>query len=625
MPIVSWDGDGMPRSPLYQDIYRSRNADGDQGLAQARHVFLDGCQLLGPQALWQDQPHWCVLENGFGLGLNFLATWLAWRADARRPGRLHYIATEAHPVQADDLLRSSSPWPELLEVTQQLARQWWGLLPGMHRLSFESGALVLDLVVGDCRLALPQLDVQAHSVYLDGFAPDRNPQMWQPEVLQQLHRLSRPRARWSTWCVNSTLQQPLTALGLHLEKRPGLAPKRECLSATCGDAPLTADPPHILASGACHASSAQQPVVVLGAGLAGAHVARALAQLGRSVRIVDAQGPAAGASGLPAGIFAAHTSGDDQDLTRLTRMGLRHTLTQLAELTEGEDWALSGLDEHLRGVRAQRKIPQDPALRKGWSTALDDLSVWRSHWWQALDDGWHQPKAGWIKPRPWIDHLLDHPLIETAWGWRVQSLQAQACGWCIQDERQRLMSGLSQVVVALGPDSMPLLHGCGLPMTMQPVRGQVSWGPVPIPQPARWPSIPRNGDGSLLPHIPMQGVDHWVVGSSFDRSSDRPTVTLEDQRQNALRWQSLAPEAAERMPDFEQCKAWAGVRATVRDRLPRVGPASEQTPGLWVMTGLGARGLTVSSLSAEQLAAWMTQTSSPLPLRLGRKIHHLRD
>ena len=72
MSSVSWDGDGQPRSPLYQDIYRSRGPDGDHGLAQARHVFLQGCELLGPQAVWKHQPHWSVLENGFGLGLNFL-------------------------------------------------------------------------------------------------------------------------------------------------------------------------------------------------------------------------------------------------------------------------------------------------------------------------------------------------------------------------------------------------------------------------------------------------------------------------------------------------------------------------------------------------------------------------
>jgi tRNA 5-methylaminomethyl-2-thiouridine biosynthesis bifunctional protein len=614
MTTAPSDDGAWPRKPLPQDVDPNHTKAADQGLDMARHVFVQGCGLLGPAALWRHQPHWCVLDHGFGLGLKFLATWQAWRADAQRPARLHCIATMDRPVPAQDLLRTSQAWPECSDLMAQLVQQWWGLLPGMHRLSFESGAVVLDLVVGDSRLALPQLDVQAHSVYLDGCSPATHPQAWQKEVLQPLQRLSRPQALWAMGCVDSAVTHTLAALGFAIQTRPGLASHSPCLVATSPGGRTDVS-----------GLSAQEPVLVLGAGLAGAHVARALANLGQRVRIVDAQGPAAGASGLPAGILAIHTSGDDQDLTRLTRMGLRHSRSLLAELREGEDWAATGLDEFLKGVRARRKIPQDAALRKGWSTDDADASHWRADWWQELPGGWHQPKAGWIKPSAWIAHLLDHPLIETAWGWQVNNLLAQANGWRLTDARQRQMGGVSHVVVALGPDSMPLLHSCGVPITMQPVRGQVSWGKVPEPRPVHWPAIPRNGDGSLLPQVPLLGAHHWVVGSSFDRHSDQPIVTQEDQRQNALRWYSLAPETSGSMPDVHLHQSWAGVRATVRDRLPLVGAASAQTPGLWLMTGLGARGLTVASIAAEQLAAWMTHTSSPLPIRLGRKIQHPRD
>jgi len=111
MQVVDWGGDGQPRSALYPDLYRSRGSDGDHGLAQARHVFLGGCELLGEHALWRHRPNWCILENGFGLGLNFLATWQAWRQDPSRASRLHYVATEAHPVQVGDVLRSTQAWP----------------------------------------------------------------------------------------------------------------------------------------------------------------------------------------------------------------------------------------------------------------------------------------------------------------------------------------------------------------------------------------------------------------------------------------------------------------------------------------------------------------------------------
>ena len=81
MPIVpgeiAFSENGIPASPAYGDVYHS--ADG--GLQQARNVFLQGCAL--PSA-WQGASRFVILETGFGLGLNFLATWQAYR---ERPGR----------------------------------------------------------------------------------------------------------------------------------------------------------------------------------------------------------------------------------------------------------------------------------------------------------------------------------------------------------------------------------------------------------------------------------------------------------------------------------------------------------------------------------------------------------
>jgi tRNA 5-methylaminomethyl-2-thiouridine biosynthesis bifunctional protein len=610
MSSVSWDGDGQPRSPLYQDIYRSRGPDGDHGLAQARHVFLQGCELLGPQAVWKHQPHWSVLENGFGLGLNFLATWQAWRLDPERPTRLHYLATEAHPVSASDLLRSSAPWPELQALTQELAQAWWGLLPGMHRLSFDSGAVVLDLMVGESLKCLPELDAQVDSVYLDGFSPRVNPAMWQSEVLRALMRLSRPGAHWATWCVAGEFTRQLSELGLAVHKRSGLPPKRACLQAICPPAPASASSP-------CPPPS--EPIWVLGAGLAGASVARALAELGRSVRVIDAEGPAAGASGLPAGLFAMHTSADDNALSRVTRMGLRHTRARLHALDLGQDWAPTGLDEHLLGLKARRLAPDDAALCRGWHSAPVDLSEARSAWWQSRPYGWHQPQAGWLKPAALVRHLLSHPGIDTSWGWRVQALRRGPQGWQITDAQGRRIEGAASVVVAMGPASSGLLSTCGAEVLLQPVRGQLSWGKLCKPQPAHWPERPRNGDGSLLPRVPMATGEHWLVGSSFDRSTDLPTLSTHDQALNGQRWHRLSPESMDQLPDPSTWQAWAGVRATVRDRLPRVGALAPH-PGLWVIAGMGARGLTLSTLCGEQLAAWITGAPSPLPRSLSQRV-----
>ena len=180
---IRWDDDGTPRSTLFDDVYRSRGFHGmDRGLQQARHVFLQGCGLWSPDGqtlAWQGQRQWHVLETGFGLGLNFLATWQAWRQDPQRPDRLFFTSIEAWPVSAADIERSVQAWPELQHLAAELAQAWRGLMPGMHRLVFDGGRVQLTLCVGGVEKMLREIDVPVDGVFLDGFSPDINPQMWE--------------------------------------------------------------------------------------------------------------------------------------------------------------------------------------------------------------------------------------------------------------------------------------------------------------------------------------------------------------------------------------------------------------------------------------------------------------
>src|SRR3569833_1889390 len=150
--------DGVPFAAAYGDVYHS--ADG--GLAQARHVFLGENRL--PQR-WARRERFVILETGFGLGLNFLATWDAWRRDPQRPRQMHYVAVEKPPFQPADLARLHATWPERDALSQQLRAAWPPLVPGFHRLLLEQGKLVLTLVFGDIADCLPRIDAAAEAIY----------------------------------------------------------------------------------------------------------------------------------------------------------------------------------------------------------------------------------------------------------------------------------------------------------------------------------------------------------------------------------------------------------------------------------------------------------------------------
>lgn len=228
---VDWSKDDCPSSPRFGDVYRSRNG----ALLQAQTVYVGGCHL--PQD-WHGAQRYCVLESGFGLGLNFLATWAAWRADPLRCTALHYVAIEAFPVAAENLVRSAQALnpaqPDLVVLAVELARHWEGLRPGIQHFSMADGALTLTLAVGDVQSMLRQLDCVADAVYLDGFNPIKNPEMWSQSTLDAVAARCRPGSRLASYSVAATVRQALQQAGFAVKRRPGVPPKWQRLEAVLG-------------------------------------------------------------------------------------------------------------------------------------------------------------------------------------------------------------------------------------------------------------------------------------------------------------------------------------------------------------------------------------------------------
>ena len=219
---LTFNTDGLPVSEVYGDVYHS--AAGAH--AQARHVFLAGNGL--PER-WHGRERFVVLETGFGLGLNFLATWLAWQEDERRCRTLHFISLEKHPLQVADLARAQAAWPQLAALADELRRQWPRHFVGTHELAFAGGQVRLTLAFGDARETLPTLAAPVDVFFLDGFSPARNPELWSPELFRSLAPLAVDGATLATWSVAGSVRRALAAAGFTLERRPGFANKRQML------------------------------------------------------------------------------------------------------------------------------------------------------------------------------------------------------------------------------------------------------------------------------------------------------------------------------------------------------------------------------------------------------------
>lgn len=222
---VAFRPNGSPYSPIYGDIYHSVVGS----VAQAQYVFLQGNSL---PARWQGRPVFTVLETGFGMGINFLSTWAAWRADSSRGGHLHFVSIEKHPFAASDLRLTHAATIDdapVAALAQALADAWPALTPGTHTLVFDNGQVTLTLIFGDAVTILPALDIRADAFYLDGFSPAKNPELWTPSVFESLGALANEDATFSTYTSAGDVKRALLHAGFEYKKVPGFGWKRAML------------------------------------------------------------------------------------------------------------------------------------------------------------------------------------------------------------------------------------------------------------------------------------------------------------------------------------------------------------------------------------------------------------
>ncbi|PQA83070.1 hypothetical protein C5F52_10140 [Limnohabitans sp. TS-CS-82] len=407
-------------------------------------------------------------------------------------------------------------------------------------------------------------------------------------------------------------------------------------------------------------------VTVIGSGISGAGTARALAERGWQVTVLDAgSAPAAGASGLPVGVIAPHTSHDDSAVSRLTRAGvrlMRHTLQTW--LTEGTDWSPTGvLERRLPGKTRRGGVPLS------W---LNEHAEWAQDWTHkapppAPDDAYWHAKGAWIKPAPLVRALLNHPNIRWQGHTQADALkyvdrpsQSIATGdetpnsatWQVL-QGHTVLAESSRVVIAAGPGSAALVATAtadGSSPRINPLRGQISWGLMADIPDAPMPATPVNGNGAFVHSVPTEAGPAWFVGSTFDRLNDQPEVLDADHRENHSRLAALLPDTAQvlaplfgvpntaqgesmhatsaalntQLDTHASVRGWAGIRCGTPDRFPVVGAVPNAPEGLWINAAMGSRGLTLALLCGEILAARWQGEPLPVEAKLAKALDAAR-
>jgi tRNA U34 5-methylaminomethyl-2-thiouridine-forming methyltransferase MnmC len=208
------DGSHTLFVPEINERYHSANG----AIQEAMHVFIrSGLHRMPKDSLR-------VLEIGFGTGLNALLTLL--EAEKMNKSQIVYYAVELHPLPAeltDALNYEKLACPERKGLPAALHAAPWDMPAAI------TGRFILHKIRGDANCC--ELPASIDLAYFDAFAPDKQPEMWNPEIFEALYGCMAEGSILTTYCAKGTVRRMMEKAGYSVERIPGPPGKREMIRA----------------------------------------------------------------------------------------------------------------------------------------------------------------------------------------------------------------------------------------------------------------------------------------------------------------------------------------------------------------------------------------------------------
>lgn len=634
---LTFNGSNTPVSEQFDDVYFSTQG----GLAESYYVFQEGNRLWEK---WQSclKSAFIIAETGFGTGLNFLAVadkFQQFRTEfpEHKLKRLYFISFEKFPLTSEQLSEIHRNYPQFAKFSQNLTACWQPRQIGCQRYHFDN--IYLDLWFGDMAENLPQLgDLYSGAIdawFLDGFSPDKNPEMWSEYLYQQMFRLSANGGSFATFTASSAVRRGLQAAGFDVYKRKGFGKKREML---WGEKSVNSDVhkpryPYFYAKN----ENEQTDIAIIGGGVASLFVALSLVEKGKQVTLYcKDETVAMNASGNLQGAIYPQLSDDDERNVRFYIHSFDYALQRLAQLEKEVEFEhkLTGVALYAYNEKTEKKLIKiaeqidDETLFKLCSSKeiSEKLGL------QVLNGGAFIPQGGWLSPvelvrngwawleRKGVKIVLNHQVenlsfIEGKWQWQTNGkIFRHQC-----------------VVLANGHRLNEFNQAKGIPL--YPVRGQVSQ--IPTTEALKNLKAVVCYDGYLTP-VSKNGTH--CIGASHIRDNAQTEFSVAEHQENIAKLsQNLTACNWASGIDGSQNLAKVGIRAAFRDRVPMVGAVhhferqkeqyadlynllrrkqavenAEFFANLYMVNGLASRGLTTAPLLGELLASLIA--NEPVPI-----------
>lgn len=636
---IHFNQENTPVSDKFDDVYFS-NQD---GLAETHYVFLEGNQLWERWVNYQEA-HFVIAETGFGTGLNFFAVTTLFREFRQKHPdsplkRLYFTSFEKYPLPLDALEQAHLAYPQFSHLAQHLQQNWLNPIQGCYRFHFDE--TTLDLWFGDVAENLPQLGDYMNSKidawFLDGFAPSKNPDMWNEQLYQQMFRFTKPQGTFATFTAASAVRKGLENAGFNITKRKGFGKKRECLSGQKTYEKLTA-----LSAPWFHSQLAnlnKQDIAIIGGGIASLCTAISLIKRGAKITIYcEDEQTALNASGNKQGAFYPQLSDDNERNIRfyIHAFAYGHQFLQWAIQQQIEfEHEFCGVALCAYNEKTESKLNKITELNlpSDLYQSLNQTELSEKVGLPLPFSGAFIPQGAWIAPRQLVQHtfaFLEKQGVQIKTSQKATALSQTENGWQITTAENETFCH-EVVILANGHKLTEFEQTQKLPL--YPVRGQVSQ--IPTSENLLKLKTVLCYDGYLTP-ADQAKVSH-CIGASHVRDNATREFSLTEQQENQQKIQQNIPEEWTKEVDTSGNLARVGVRCSVRDLTPMMGAVphfsaqqtqyqnlfnlrrrkqpieqAENYPNFYLIGALGSRGLTSAPFLGETLASLIY--GEPLPM-----------
>lgn len=638
---INWSDQKEPFSTDFNDVYFNT----DNGLQESIYNFLEGNNLT---ERWENHKSriFSIAETGFGTGLNFLLTCDAFQTHLNlNPNstlkHLFFTSFEKYPLSKQDLIIALEQWPKLASVSANLIAQYPINLTGCHRIHLDELNITLDLWFGDAADSLSNLHVYESGLfdawYLDGFSPNKNPDMWQQGLFDLIVHTSKEGATLATFAAASFVRKGLQSAGVIIKKRKGFGKKREMLTGIIPFKKNAAGHKQFIRH--C-ATIKSHNIAIIGGGLSGACLALALVKRDFHVTIYckDKQ-LAQGASGNRQGALYPLINETHNELSQFFANAFLYArnVIQSSEMKDTIDYDFSGLLQLYYDQPASKKL--NKILSADLPTALVrklDIDNTNSKAGICLDlPSLFYSLAGWVNPEKMVYSLLEKASksgkvniklnckIE-----RIEQINEQSNLHIKTDENHPTVVAHDIVILASGMSTLGFSQCKAIPLSS--ARGQVTYVRSKKSNDLNKLKLPLCHEGYLTPQ--MDNIH--CMGATFDRHNENEAYQQQDQSLNKAKLNKCIPNKNWiKEIDCNHQFANVGIRATTRDHFPYMGQLADYETtkssnknahikdaeinapfykNIFILSGLGSRGICSAPLLAETLASQISK--EPLPL-----------